>query len=86
MFHDSYCDALTDAAEPLEAKAVQGLGTCLSKSTELSWFNEWSGLCEAELNQIKPAEYPLAAEIRAEPGYAAVSTDRASVQALETEK
>jgi len=84
-FHDAYCDQLTDAAEPLENKAVEGLGTCLGKSTELSWFNEWSSLCEGELNQIKPAEYPLAAEIRAEPGYYAVSTDRAQVQALETE-
>jgi tetratricopeptide (TPR) repeat protein len=86
LFHDAYCDQLTDAAEPLENKAVEGLGTCLGKSTELSWFNEWSSLCESELNQIKPAEYPLAAEIRAEPGYYAVSTDRAQVQALETEK
>jgi TolA-binding protein len=86
LFHDAYCDQLTDAAEPLENKAVEGLGTCLNKSTELSWFNEWSSLCEGELNQIKPAEYPLAAEIRAEPGYYAVATDRAQVQALETEK
>src|SRR4029453_15456144 len=76
LFHDSYCDQMTDAAEPLEAKAIEGLGTCLKKSTELSWFNEWSALCEAELNQIKPAEYPLAAEIRAEPGYMAVNSDR----------
>lgn len=83
LFHDAYCDQMTDTAEPLEVKAIEGLGTCLNKSTELSWFNEWSQLCESELNQIKPGEYPLASEIRAEPGYAAVRTDRTDVQALE---
>ena len=80
LFHDSYCDQLVDQADKIEAKAIEGLGTCLNKSTELSWFNEWSQLCEAELNQIKPAEYPLASEIRAEPGYVAVMTDKAQVQ------
>ncbi len=82
FFHDAYCDAMTDQAEPLENKAVEGLSTCLNKSTELSWFNDWSELCEGELNQLKPNEYPLASEIRAQPGYAAYTTDRAQVQAL----
>ncbi|MSP59380.1 MAG: tetratricopeptide repeat protein [Myxococcales bacterium] len=77
LFHDSYCDQMTDTAEPLETKAVEGLKTCLDKSTDLSWFNEWSALCEAELNQIKPAEYPLAAEIRAVPGYSDKRVDAA---------
>jgi len=78
-FTDTYCDTLEDKAAPLETKAIQGLATCLSKSTELSWYNDWSKLCEKELNQIKPAEYPLAAEIRAEPGYVSFRTDRASL-------
>lgn len=77
LFHDAYCDQLTDAAEPLETKAVEGLSTCLSSSTKLSWFNEWSQLCEAELAQIKPGEFSIAAEIRAEPGYSSVASDRA---------
>ena len=80
FFHDSYCDALVDKAEPLEGKAIEGLGTCLTKSTELSWFNEWSQLCESELNQIKPGDFPLAAEIRAEPGYSSVVSDRADAK------
>lgn len=75
MFRDAYCDAMTDAAEPLDGKAVEGLSTCLGKSTELNWFNEWSKLCEEELNQIKPNDYPLASEIRAEPGYAGITVD-----------
>lgn len=68
-FTDAYCDALEDKARPLEDKAVQGLAACLNKSTQVSWYNSWSKLCERELNQIKPAQYPMATEIRAEPGY-----------------
>jgi len=78
-FTDAYCDTLEDKAGPLEAKAVQGLATCTKKSTELSWFNDWSILCEAELNQILPAEYPIASEIRAKPGYLSLKRDLAGV-------
>ena len=77
---------MTDKAEPLENKAIEGLSVCLNKSTELNWFNEWSKLCEAELNQIKPGEYPLASEIRAEPGYAGVTLDVAPPFTVATEK
>jgi hypothetical protein len=83
FFHDAYCDMLVDKAEPVESHAIEGLSKCLETSTSLSWFNEWSQLCEAELNQIKPSDYPLAAEIRAEPGYSSVSSDRTPVQSLE---
>ena len=79
MFTDTYCDTLEDKASPLEKKAVDGLATCLKKSTQLSWYNEWSSLCEKELNQIKPAEYPIASEVRAKPGYVSFRTDRAKV-------
>jgi hypothetical protein len=87
FFHDAYCDAMVDQAEPLETKAIDGLSVCLNKSTELSFYDEWSQLCEAELNQLKPVEYPIASEIRAQPGYGAgVQTmmDREDVQPLET--
>jgi tetratricopeptide (TPR) repeat protein len=84
IFHDAYCDAMTDQAEPLEGKAIQGLSTCLEASTRLSFYDEWSQLCEAELNQLKPVDYPLASEIRAQPGYVAVKMDRAEVQPLES--
>lgn len=86
LFRDAYCDQMTDTAEPLDAKAVEGLSTCLNKSTELNWFNEWSKLCELELNQIKPSEYPLASEIRAEPGYSGLAFDVAPVALANTEK
>ena len=83
-FHDAYCDAMVDKAEPLETKAIGALSVCLNKSTDLSFYDEWSQLCEAELNQIKPVEYPLASEIRAQPGYVQVTLDRQQVQSLET--
>jgi hypothetical protein len=63
---DAYCDALTTAAEPLAEKSLTAYGMCLSKSTELGWFSEWSKLCERELGQIKPEDYPTASEIRGE--------------------
>jgi hypothetical protein len=64
-----FCDALVDKAEPIEAKAVEGYTFCLKAATQESWFNEWSTLCEVELNQMQPSEYPLAAEAKPEPGY-----------------
>ena len=83
FFHDAYCDQLVDEGDKVEGKAIEGLTSCLETSTRLSWFNEWSSLCEAELNQIKSSDYPLAAEIRAQPGYSSVASDRTDVQSLE---
>lgn len=64
-----YCDKLVDTAEPIESKAVAAYDQCLKAATAQSWFNEWSALCEVELNQMNPSEYPLAAEARPDPGY-----------------
>ena len=61
---DAYCDALTTAAEPLAEKSLAAYGICLQKSTELGWFSDWSKLCERELGQIKPEDYPTASELR----------------------
>ena len=49
------------------AKSLEAFGACLSKSTELGWFSEWSKLCEHELGQIKPEEFPTAAELHGDP-------------------
>jgi tetratricopeptide (TPR) repeat protein len=68
-----YCDKLEDTAEPIEAKAVDGFEKCLKAATDQSWYNEWSRLCERELNQMKPTEYPLSSEVKPEAGY--VSTN-----------
>jgi tetratricopeptide (TPR) repeat protein len=63
---DAYCDALTTAAEPLANRSLQAYGVCLQKSTELGWFSDWSKLCERELGQIKPEEFPTASELHGE--------------------
>jgi TolA-binding protein len=64
-----YCDQLEDKAEPIEAKAVEGFEKCLKAATDQSWYNEWSRLCERELSQMKPSDYPLASEVKPEAGY-----------------
>ena len=68
-----YCDALEDKAEPIELKAVDGFEKCLTAATDQSWYNEWSRLCEKELNQMKPSEYPLSSEVKPEAGYVSTS-------------
>jgi TolA-binding protein len=72
---EAFCDALTEKAEPLEATSLEAYGVCLSKSTELGWFSDWSKLCERELGQIKPEEYPTASELRGDPEQVAPVTD-----------
>ena len=61
---EAYCDTLTEKAEPLAASSLERFGACLGKSTELGWFSDWSKLCERELGQIKPEEFPTASELR----------------------
>jgi hypothetical protein len=64
---EAFCDRMTEVAEPLDARALQAFSVCLNKSTELGWFSDWSKLCERELGQINPNEYPTATELRARP-------------------
>src|SRR5450432_564467 len=74
-----FCDALEDKAEPIELKAVDGFEKCLKAATEQSWYNEWSRLCERELNQMKPSEYPLSSELKPEAGYVSTTMAPTSV-------
>jgi len=81
---DAYCDELTTAAEPLEGRSVEAFGFCLGLSTKLNWFNEWSQLCEKELGQIRPQEYPTAAELRTtSDNFAAVMTSEPAIVNLD---
>jgi len=68
---EAFCDKMTEVAEPLEARSLEAFGVCLSKSTELGWFSDWSKLCERELGQIKPEEFPTASELRGTPNQVA---------------
>jgi hypothetical protein len=47
--------------------AKVGFEGCIRRATEVHWFNEWSQLCERQLNQIDRRQYPLADEIRMDP-------------------
>jgi len=72
---DAYCDELTTQADPLETLSVGAYGFCLQVSTDNNWFNSWSKLCERELGQIRPQDYPTAAEIHEEADDEAPITD-----------
>jgi tetratricopeptide (TPR) repeat protein len=72
---DAFCDKMTEVADPLEAKSLEAFSVCLSKSTELGWFSDWSKLCERELGQIKPEQFPTASELRGDPTQVAPVTD-----------
>ena len=61
---DLYCEELEDRAGKIEAQAIEGFAACLTAATQQSWFNEWSHLCERELNQLQPVEFPLSSEIK----------------------
>ena len=78
---DLYCGRLEDEAEKVEAKAVEGFRACLTAATQQSWYNNWSRLCERELNQLQPAEFPLASEVKPEAGF--VPTDHRRAPGVE---
>jgi len=62
---DAYCDALTTAADPLEEESITAFDFCLKESSKRNWFNDWSRLCEKELGQIRPLDFPTASEMHA---------------------
>ncbi len=62
---DAYCDELLKVADPLEKRSIEAFSFCLDNSNKMSWFSEWSQLCEAELAQIRPQDFPTAGEIHA---------------------
>jgi len=74
-----FCDELVDLAEPIETKSVTFYETCLKGATRHAWFNEWSGMCETELNQMAPSDYPLAAVERPRADYVTSLMTPASV-------
>ena len=61
---------LEEEAEKVEAKAIEALRSCLTAATSESWYNQWSRLCEQELSQLQPGQFPVAAEVKPEPTFA----------------
>ncbi len=83
----AYCDALSDKAVPIEQAALEKFTYCLDRSTTFQFFNEFSRLCEAELQQRDPDKYPSTEELFGTSEYTAARPDRVEVQLdLEGEK
>jgi tetratricopeptide (TPR) repeat protein len=61
---DAYCDALTAAAEPVLASAVDKYAACFANANELDRVSDWSALCERALERLEPAKYPALSELR----------------------
>ncbi len=59
---NAYCSALTTAAEPLEDAATSALVFCLDLSSKHEQAGRWSRLCERELAELRPEDFPLRAE------------------------
>lgn len=66
---DIYVGAFDEPLEPVRAQAVSKFEYCLTTATNVRWFNEYSRICETELNRLDPRRYPVAAELRGEPNY-----------------
>ncbi|WAS94702.1 tetratricopeptide repeat protein [Nannocystis punicea] len=83
----AFCDELGDRAQPIQEDAVKKFSFCLERSTTFQFFNEFSRLCEEELQQREPDKYPATEEIFGISQYTASRPDRVDVQLdLEGEK
>jgi tetratricopeptide (TPR) repeat protein len=80
---EAFCDRMTEVGTPLEERSLEAFRTCLTKSTDLGWFSDWSKLCERELGQIRPDEFPTAAELRGDAKVATVITVEGPISRLE---
>jgi TolA-binding protein len=84
---DAFCDELGDRAQPIQEDAVKKFSFCLERSTTFQFFNEFSRLCEEELQQREPDKYPATEELFGISQYTASRPDRVDVQTdLEGEK
>lgn len=80
-----YVDALEGAARPLAQQAMGKFEFCLTRATQVRWFNEYSSQCEQELNQLDRARFPMAAELRGTANYIQRQIARPGAVSLEQE-
>ncbi|MCA9700771.1 MAG: hypothetical protein KC431_24805, partial [Myxococcales bacterium] len=59
----AYCDALADQAQPVQDEALGAYTYCIERSTEYQFFNEFSRLCEEEMQQRDAEKYPATNEM-----------------------
>ena len=76
----AFCDELSDKAQPHQEAAVAKFSYCLEKSTTFQFFNDFSRLCEEELQQRDADKYPSTSEIFGKSQYTASRPDRVDVQ------
>ena len=82
---DIYVGAFDEPLEPVRAQAVEKFEFCLRTATNVRWFNEYSRICETELNRLDPRQYPVAAELRGSASYVRGSIGRPGPVELATE-
>ncbi|MEE9384731.1 MAG: tetratricopeptide repeat protein [Nannocystaceae bacterium] len=68
MFY-AYCDEMAKFADPQRAKAIEAYTYCLERSTENKYFNEFSRMCEQEMQQTDADRYPATNEAYGESIY-----------------
>lgn len=66
---DIYVGAFDEPLEPVRTQAVEKFEFCLTTATNVRWFNEYSRICETELNRLDPRRYPVADELRGRADY-----------------
>ena len=59
----AYCDTLADQAQPVQEQALAAYTYCIERSTEYQFFNEFSRLCEEEMQQRNADKYPATNEL-----------------------
>ena len=66
---DIYVGAFDEPLEPVRRQAIEKFEFCLTTATNVRWFNEYSRICETELNRLDPRRYPVADELRGSADY-----------------
>jgi hypothetical protein len=80
---DAYCDELAERyGDPLTARAKGALEYCLARSTEFQFFNDFSRMCEEELQQGDAEQYPATNELFGTSSYTASRMDAVDVQSV----
>lgn len=67
----AYCDALADLAAPLEKESLAAFEYCIERSTTFQFFNQFSRLCEEEMQQRDAEKYPATNELFGDSVYTA---------------
>jgi TolA-binding protein len=77
---DEYCGEIEKFAAEPEKQAQEAFAYCLDRSTKFQYFNEFSRLCEDELQQRDADTYPSTNELFGDSRYTESRMDRVPVQ------